>query len=262
MDNDLLIKMQAFNRDKDVMRLDRMFQNSSILEIVGVERKETRHSKFLKWLFNVPEINTVSNYSPIMHLLDVLVRRDEEQNNVLDDELKESVITRHSSIRIDDVNLELPTKGLKVSGKEGRIDIYIKASDLSTGKQIHISLENKVYSDEHNNQTWKYYAFMTGDTEYLKKQDIGSTLKGYQCPTNKDDITLFVFLTPSAEYTMKDKDSLKRMCDCNKFVHVNYQDIVSEILEPLVLDDTTPQAVKEKIEQYICTLGIPGSAFA
>lgn len=256
-----LKKIQAFNRDKDVMRLQRMFKDSSILEVVGVERKETRHSKFLEWLFKTPEFNTVSQVSPIMHLLDVILRRDEEQNNVIDRDFKKDVITRKSNVRIDDVNREVTTTGLKLQGKEGKIDLYIKAYDKKTGKTIHICIENKVDSNEHDNQTLKYYAYLLGNTDYL------SIFKGikysfdknkYQCPTNEEDIKLFVFLTPSAEFIMKNKEMRDSMCECDKYIHINYQDIVNEILNPLSEDGATSLAAMDKIEQYVCSLGVPG----
>ena len=261
----MLKKIQEFNRDREVMRLQRMFNDSSILEIVGVERKETRHSKFLEWLFKTPELNTVSLDSPIMHLFDVLVRRAEEQNNVLDPVFRDNVITRKSRIKIDEVKAELPTVGLKLQGKSGKIDLYIKAYDIANKKTIHICIENKVYSNEHDNQTRKYYAYLKGDVDDLSKNeevDCEFDDTKYKCPTIEGDIVLFVFLTPSAEFIMQDNDALNKMCNCDKYIHINYQDIVNEILEPLCEDDATSSASIEKIKQYVCSLGIPGSESA
>ena len=254
-------KIQEFNRDREVMRLQRMFNDSSILEIVGVERKETRHSKFLEWLFKTPELNTVSQDSPIMHLFDVLVRRAEEQNKEIDHTFKKNAITRKSNVRIDEIKAELPTVGLKLQGKSGKIDLYIKAYDIANKKTIHICIENKVYSNEHDNQTRKYYAYLKGDVDDLSKNeevDCEFDDTKYKCPTKEGDIVLFVFLTPSAEFIMQDNDALNKMCNCDKYIHINYQDIVNEILEPLCEDDATSSASIEKIKQYVCSLGIPG----
>ena len=95
-------RIQDFNRDSRVMKLERMFDSSSILGIVGVERREIRHSRFIEWLFNQSEINTTGNSSPIMHLLDVIVRRKSQQFKescgVLDNDFCSKVNTR--SIRI------------------------------------------------------------------------------------------------------------------------------------------------------------------
>lgn len=269
MDN-CLEQIQKFNRDKDVMRLQRMFDNSSILEIVGIERKETRHSRFLHWLFNEPEINTESQRSPIMHLLDIIVRRFDEQKQLLDDRsnniskpFRESIITRDLSLVVKDVQKELPTKGLKFKDangklKSGYIDLYIKAYDTTNKKYIHICIENKLFTTEHDNQTRKYYAYMSGNKEEFEQHnDIEFDKNKYICPTNEGDILLFVFLTPSSEYSMKNRGTLEKMCTCEKYIHINYQDIVNEILEPLVDDTATPRSVIEKIEQYICSLGIP-----
>ena len=244
-------RMQEFNRDRDVMYLQSLFSSTSILETVGVERKETRHSKFFEWLFKMPEINSVNVNSPIMHLLDLLIRRDQEQCNVLDDTFKRDVIMRNAKIEINDASTEVNTKGLKFKNKLGKIDLYIKAFEQKSKKKIHICIENKVYANEHDGQTIKYYAYMTGENV-----EGAEFAKEYKCPTNKGDEKIFVFLTPSSEFEMKKR--WDKMCDSKYYIRINYQDIVDEILNPLVQSDTTPQSVKDKIEQYVCTLGIPG----
>ena len=245
-------KIQVFNGDNDVMYLQRLFSSTSILETVGVERKETRHSKFFEWLFKMPEINSVNVNSPIMHLLDLLIRRDQEQNNVLDNTFKRDVIMRNAKVEIDDANTEVKTDGLKFKNRTGKIDLYIKAFEQKTKKKIHICIENKVYANEFDGQTIKYYAYITGD----KNIEGAEFATGYICPTNKNDEKIFVFLTPSSEFEMKNRWG--KMCESKYYIRINYQDIVNEILNPLIQSDTTPQSVKDKIEQYVCTLGIPG----
>ena len=146
--------IQQFNSDSRVMRLQRLFKNSSILEIVGIERNETRHSKFIRWVFKMPEINTKSRYSPIMHLLDILVRRDYEQNpnkQIVPTDFGNSIINRNTSISIIDVQPEYQTEGLKFKNKKGvaksgLIDIYITAliSSEENQKVLHICIENKL----------------------------------------------------------------------------------------------------------------------
>lgn len=261
--------IQQFNSDSRVMRLQRLFKNSSILEIVGIERNETRHSKFIRWVFKMPEINTKSRYSPIMHLLDILVRRDYEQNpnkQIVPTDFGNSIINRNTSISIIDVQPEYQTEGLKFKNKKGvaksgLIDIYITAliSSEENQKVLHICIENKLYTDEHDSQTTKYYAYMTGGNDLDKDKDKIEFDKGtYKCPTKQGDIVLFAFLSPTPECIMKDKAVLDKKCECKKYIHINYQDIVNEILTPLVEDEATPDSAKKKIDQYISTLSIPG----
>lgn len=254
--------MQEFNRDKKVMRLERIYKSSSILEVVGVERTETRHSQFVKWLFALSEINTLSNSSPIMHLLDILVRRAYEQNkqSVIPQEFITSIVTRKAKLEIEEVNTEIPTTGLKLDGKTGKIDILIKLFDKESKRNIYLTIENKIYSSEHDNQTLKYYAYMMDNRQELKTQSVDCEFdeKKYKCPTNpQKDINLFVLLSPTSEYEMTKTNVLEKLSKCSKYIKITYQDIVSDVLSPLVENEEVSQAVKDKINQYVCALEIP-----
>lgn len=255
---DIYVKLQKFNRDANVMKLDRIFKRSSILEVMGIERRETRHSRFLKWLFDDADMNTLDNHSPIFHLFDILVRRDSEQRSLLGDTFKNNIIQRNLKLRVEDVQKEYPTKGVTLDGKTGAIDLYIKVYDEKSHKTIHLTIENKVESNEHDYQTWKYYAFMTGEDVKLPDDHKLDFEKGFNPKRYADDEKIFVFLTPSAEFDMKRKDFLRDKCLCDKYIHINYQDLVDEVLTPLIEDETTPTPAKEKIKQYVATLGIPG----
>lgn len=252
---EILHKLQQFNCDRDVMRLNRFFSSSSILEALGVERSETKHSNFLHWLFSLPEINTIGISSPIMHLLDVIVRRAEQQSIKLDDhdQLKKDIITRKLKVSIDEVKTEVETTGVRYNNQTGRIDIWIKLKCSGVNyNMIHICIENKIWTNEHDDQTIKYFTYITGDKTFSK--DIVFDQK-YQKPIDKGDKPIFVFLTPSSEYEMK--NNWKKQCICNKYIRINYQDIVSEVLSPLLDDDTTPNSIITKIDQYVRSLGIP-----
>ncbi len=255
---DIYVKLQKFNRDANVMKLDRIFKRSSILEVMGIERRETRHSRFLKWLFDDADMNTLDNHSPIFHMFDILVRRDSEQNSLLDHSFKKNIIQRNLKLRVEDVQREFSTKGVTLDGKTGAIDLYIKVYDEKSHKTIHLTIENKVESNEHDYQTWKYYAFMTGEDVKLPDDHKLDFEKGFNRERYKNDEKIFVFLTPAAEFDMKRKDFLRDKCLCDKYIHINYQDLVDEVLTPLIEDETTPTPAKEKIKQYVATLGIPG----
>lgn len=77
--NDFLNKIIRFNGDKDLLMMREKYNNPSFFEIISKERSETTFSSFLKWLFscNMP----IDASSPVMMLLDILVRRSNEQQN-------------------------------------------------------------------------------------------------------------------------------------------------------------------------------------
>ena len=281
------INIQEFNRDKDVMKLERMFNNSSVLSIVGVDRKEIRHSRFLEWLFNQQEINTSDLSSPIMHLLDVIIRRDESQNpdedkRLVDSELSDGIVSR--SVKIKDLVAirELKTDGVtmetlvfdkknqKLVPKEmtGSIDILIKFTvnimtdgKLGEDRKVAICIENKAFTEEHDLQTWKYYAYLTGSaTEFnnWKNNTEFPSLKIEESKTAKGKFyyLLFVYLKPSANAEMENMESIKADCKCPHYVHINYQDVVDEILTPILNDEETPEAFLRHINQYVDSLGL------
>ncbi len=287
---DYIKEIQEFNRDKDVMKLERMFNNSSVLSIVGVERKEIRHSRFLEWLFNQQEINTSDLSSPIMHLLDVIIRRDESQNpdkRLVESNLSDGIVSRSMIIKdlvaireqkTDGVTMKtrVPDKKTRQNvDKEmtGSIDILIKVTaDMvidgkrQSDKKIAICIENKAFTEEHDLQTWKYYAYLTGSVEEFNKwiKDTYKTNENEYPSLNinpktsneKYDYLIFVYLKPSANAEMEDVKSIKADCKCPHYVHINYQDVVDEILTPILNNEETPEAFLRHINQYVASLGL------
>jgi len=260
-EKDYIQSIQDFNRDGDVMRLERMFNNSSVLSVVGVERKEVRHSRLLCWLFNQQEINTSSNSSPIMHLLDVIIRRDTEQKRLLSDDFKSSVITRSCALQNVNAEREYKTDGVTLGGKTGSIDILITADWVTRNesKKIAICIENKTFSDEHDDQTWKYFGYMNGNKDNrVKNYNDANNDKlkfddKYQKPSY--DLMIFIFLKPLTNVEMKQEDFVND-CQCPYYIFINYQDIVDEVLTPVVENEESSEAITRHINQYIDSLGL------
>ena len=81
--NEYLNQMIRFNGDKDLLMMREKYNDPSFFEIISKERNETTFSSFLKWLFSCSM--PLDSASPAMMLLDILVRRSNEQqgNTVL-----------------------------------------------------------------------------------------------------------------------------------------------------------------------------------
>ena len=81
--NQYLDQIIAFNSDKKVVALREKFNKASFFEIISKERSETTYSAFLKWLFS-ENATAEDTCSPLAFLLDILVRRCEEQTPEVD----------------------------------------------------------------------------------------------------------------------------------------------------------------------------------
>ena len=108
--NDYLKQIIAFNSDKDIIALREKFNKPSFFEIISKERSETTYSAFLKWLLKENNSDQ-ETCNPISLLLDVLVRRSEEQkgniNSILNDEcIKRNIVTRNLAIQTVNVETE------------------------------------------------------------------------------------------------------------------------------------------------------------
>lgn len=126
----------------------------------------------------------------------------------------------------------------EVTSKGGRTDLEIccDAKFGNTTNKIKVVIENKVYTNEHDDQTENYY------NEYTQYTRSGS------------DNEVFVFLTP------KSSDDLNILnapsCKCKQFVEINYQDLLDDVIEPSLKRASTDRG-KFIIKEYIRCLGMP-----
>lgn len=175
--NQYLSEIIAFNSDKRVVALREKFNKASFFEIISKERSETTYSAFLRWLFS-DNGSDDGTCSPLAFLLDILVRRSEEQQPGADTilknlDVKKSIVTRQLSLDAIKVDTEVPVSVLaqaivdekvrvegalpvdqlkKVAAKsQDRIDLFIecsiKAAELKAQK-LQIIIENKIDSSE------------------------------------------------------------------------------------------------------------------
>ena len=175
--NDYLKQIIAFNGDKNIISLREKFNQPSFFEIISKERSETTYSAFLKWLFQEYSLNkSISN--PLSLLLDVLIRRCEEQKGYVDSILcnttiKRCIVTRNLTIQPIIVETEKSVSSLaqkinypsklgvvsyrdlaKIAAKsKDKIDLFIECEIESddkdiTANRIQIIIENKIDSGE------------------------------------------------------------------------------------------------------------------
>ena len=247
---------------------------------MSVARSENRHSAFLAWLFKGDDFAISPQDHPIVHLLDSIITRVGEneiaanerfnnRNHKINnyDQLKEAILTRDiKSIEIEEIKTEkslgelcVDATGKSLTGlpKLDRIDVYIKIAitrKTKLGKfNYEIIIENKIGSSEGDKPTGKYAKPIEGqkiDDVFNKTQ----TERYFMACTHEErenkpnDGSIFVYLTPDLETTPNSP----------YFIHITYQDVLDNIIEPLLLPDVnTSDRVRLLLEEYISSLSLP-----
>lgn len=233
-----------FYRDSDYAKLKDLYLSKSFPEILSVDRREMSHSSFLSWLVNKDESHGLREF-PFLQFLKILITRDLAQgrdrhkyNQTSTKDLAVSVINEDLLITEMSVGIE---RHAKTKNEQGRIDVIIDGKLIleknKNPRGIHIIIENKVYSSEHDKQTEKYFASIRPEID-----------------CHKQDFYLFVYLTPLRN---RDLDLLsKPECACEEFIQINYQDILNTILEPALNKDISSRT-RFIIEEYIQSLALP-----
>ena len=230
--------LMQFHSNQTTRAIIRKINQNSILDIYGIARSETHHSKFLAWLFNPNESHNTGELA-LRKLLNIAVRRGIEQNNQSEDFLwvKKRVLTSatHSSTSASNVQIltESYVESQGKKGAKGRIDILIQNVELGT-ESINIVIENKIYSNEHDEQTTTYF-------EGINKK----------FPDQKN---IFLYLTPKSNWELPIKNGPS--CTCKDFIEINYQDILTEVLTS-ILEEPISSATRIAIEDYIHCITSP-----
>lgn len=284
--NSYLSQIIAFNSDKNVVALREKFNRPSFFEIISKARSETTYSAFLKWLF---QENSLDNNlcGPVAYLLDVLVRRSEEQKDythtILENaEVKRSIVTRKLSIESIKVETGKPVgvlaqniieRNAKVIGmledekirkiaakSKDSIDLFvecgIKAADV-TARTLQIIIENKIDSTEGKMKVNK----TTGVPEYdgasqTTRYYLGTKFATFvSCkPSGKeidgmDTLQVYVYLTPNEPSRDAGID--------DHYIQISYQDIVDGILLPMLSSSSLSSRNRFFIEEFLNQLVYP-----
>ena len=266
----LINELMRYNNSNVSKALFKKYKTKSFFEILAKDTDELIHSKMLKWLFELNDLPCEWKSYPIMNLLEVILNRADTQNKLgeIDDDLRRAILLRNAKISVRNVQIEVPTIGVIISYKgkkeSGRSDIVIECEIefAQKSKKLVICIENKIDTSEHNFQTWKYYAYFAGQ-EAVEKSTINNEIKisfdkGYNYD-KKDEIQLFVFLTPHSDLEMDDinQGELKEACSCPHYIHINYQDIMNHVLIDLQNLENLDVRTKSFVTEYMNTLSIP-----
>lgn len=222
--------IREFNNDENVIQLDNYYNSKCLPEILGASRKELVHSNFLAWIINESESHQLLDF-PLRKFLELIVINSNDRQKKSNKNLFDSIIVSDYSISDLYIETERFEKGV------GRIDLYIEVTIQINGKRkrLRLIIENKVGSNEQDNQTTKYYNY-------------------YENLNEKKKINLYVFLTPISSL---DLEKLKEPeCSCKEYTQLNYQLIVDFMLEPALKRNITSKT-EFIIRQYLQSLSQP-----
>ncbi len=279
---DYLNKIIAFNNDPRLVSLREKYNEPSFFEIISKERSETTYSSFLRWLFLINSSKS-NGVSPIMSFLDILVKRCLQQNDkLIDKDLLEAIVSRKLKISSISVRTEQYVSELAKSAKavckdneslldeiskycQDRIDIFIQA-DVSCNrktKQLQIIIENKIDSKEGGAKT-DSRKNITPSKEYLEFTKKSQTERYYLATKqeNNDLIQLYVYLTPLSssrldnfkalmeeqEQYKKEKKGVRILREDERFIQINYQDILDFVVTPLLSSSINALKLSKRLD--------------
>ena len=268
--------MLQFNNDPDFIKLRDRYATKSFLEIMSTDRSETRHSSFLAWLLEGKDFPVKEQDHPIIHLLDILIRRESEQSTqkLVHDDIKNMVLSRNiKSILIHEVSTEKLIKDLSTIQSIDRLDIYIHCtieSKNGESKEIEFIIENKVGSKENgpkengskDSGPKEKSDFDVKYPDYVKKTQTERYY--YACNDKAKDNRngrkqIFIYLTPISNDDLSDFDNLgeDQKSKDEHFININYQDILDNIIEPLLSAEDISTRIHTLLEEYVLSLSLP-----
>ena len=242
--------------------------------MIGKSDSENVHSAFLRWIILSQKDCLNSSCNNIVLELLKCIRMRAGQQKKLEDKYFRNILSKlldskDVSYLSDGVDCECHLHGFEFEGKCGRVDLHIKGCIKADEKSypIRIIIENKIYSKEYENQTSKYYAYFSNDLKYLEKKGIG--YRPYKKHTSKqkyvydeflhsreeNEIQVYAYLTLHSDKEMEVLYSKEgAVCGCEYFIHITYQDILDNIILPLIKSASILPRYKVILEEYAETI--------
>ena len=224
----------AFYNNQTYQELKAYYGKTTLFNILKIERNENRHSAFLAWLLDENGSHGLGE-EPLKRFMRLLSKMDSKYDDPF--------LVGNYKIENAVIVTEKPVKGSD-SKKSGRIDIFVDfdykllerkvGDETSKLNHVHVIVENKVYTDEHDDQTKLYIDWAR--QEYKGKHN--QTIIG-------------VFLAPEKpENCSGDTESIFN------YVKITYQELLQYVIEPLLLMEMSQEA-RVFITDYIINLGQP-----
>lgn len=258
-DENVVELLNSYHKSPVTQKLREKFLSPSLFDIIQKDRSETVHSNFLKWIFGLQASNRIDGFNIISSLIQVGYKRAIEQGrqDYFSTELAKAAYGNPDSIQIpkkENIRREYPCKGVYYcndnNSNSGIVDIVISGtfSQENNIRPFKIIIENKVDTKEHDLQTWKYYT-------YFEKRKCSDTpdkiiIKKIEYDGTDEELRIYLFLTP-------EPNPANARCDCNRFIKINYQDIMEYCIVPLLQSSQLDSRNRLFLEEYSRALSLP-----
>ena len=176
-------KLQDIYSSEEYNLLMKKRSQTTYLEVMKKQRSETIFTSMLAWIFSDPDFDkgsfesvaecqsNTSNRkkgnmrenkleSPILYLLRLLALKAEDAQ--MDNNLRKKIMTNEIVVKVLPAKTEVSTSNSKGKAFERidlQLDCIVKDKTNFKEKKLRIFLENKVDSDEHDEQCNKYYKY-------------------------------------------------------------------------------------------------------
>lgn len=216
-----------FYNDSLYQELKTYYGKTTLFNVLKIERNENRHSAFLAWLLDENGSHGLGE-EPLKRFMRLLAK--------MDDRCNEPFLVGNYQIENVKIDTEHPASiGSGKTTKKGRIDIFVEFDyKWENGtNHVHVIIENKVYTSEHDNQTQMYH-------DWAKQE--------YKNERNRTIIGVFLAPENSGNCSADTKDF--------NYVKITYQDILQDLIEPLQKMEM-PLEARVYITDYVINLGQP-----
>ena len=227
-------------RSEEFRRLKEYYEKETVFDILGVDRSENHHSRFLGWLLDPSGTHRLETLPLLKFLHAVALAKKEivprNAASLFSDDLLDAFVMESCRIINADIRREvvIPDPGRNSSNR--RLDLLVEVGFVPPNSEevllLPVIVENKVDSGEHDGQTPAYRDWAMG----------------HYGPDHGTHEPLFVYLT--ADSTVELRNDTAPRCDCPDYVHVNYQYLDDRVLAPC-LGQAKTAATKALLEDYI-----------
>ena len=262
MDTKLILD---FYKLPEFQRLNAYYMQSTVFNVLDIQRSENRHSAFLAWLLN-PDASHSLKEMPLRKFLTLIAAKADYQDKCYYNQVRQHLLSGDYQLNVDCVKTEQSIVGLaneRLSDLDGivektdngqfkkdgqnRFDIWMLVHITFTDEQdcernwtVPIVVENKIYSsegyvgNEEKAQTMRYHRAM-------------GVLQNVVCDDNYCQ-PLLVYLTPS---------DAKKEPTAPSFIHLTYQDMLDYVIQPCASAEKNDAEAGVLINGYIRNLSCP-----
>lgn len=263
-------KILAFCKTPVYQQLNAYYGQSTVFNVLRVERSENRHTAFWAWLLN-PEASHPLNEIPLRKFLALVATKGNDEYKCYYDIVRRHLIAGNYQLTVEDIKTEQSIIGLAKDMVIPDLEHLVEKTDKGTFKQdgqnrfdIWMLLRISFTDDDDKKQEWtlplvienKIYS-KEGNTESVEKAQTVryhravEIIKNYVCNDNFCQ-PLEVYLTPSGAAEPVS----------TSFIHLYYQDMLDHVLQPCAIMAAVQTKYSDSnvlIDGYIRNLSCPST---